>query len=233
MRPLSGIVLCAALVGCLLAGCQPPAGNSADAAFGGAARVDRAMLGKIYFLPSGTARLPDFHTLTPVGQVYARQLNVPDQDFQLGFPGVTDRFEWFAIDYSGEFTVSAPGRYGFRLSSDDGSKLFIDGRPVIDNDGVHPTTSASGAADLAAGPHAIEAQYFQRPATRVSLQLYCTAPQGAETLFPGCGLDLVDAVDWTLWIVIVAVAAILVVVVLAVWSRRRGAARGGAGAPGS
>jgi len=219
MRTTFWVLLGAAVIAGVLGGCRAPAPGGANAAFGGAARVEHALVGKIYFLPSDTQRLPDFHTLKPVGQIYARQLNVPDQDFQVGFPGVTNRFEWFGIDYSGFFTVTTPARYAFRLSSDDGTKLFIDGQKVIDNDGVHPTTSASGAVDLKAGRHDIEVQYFQGPRYRVSLQFYCTAPGGAETLFPGCGLNLVEPFNWTLWIVLALVA--LAVIVIAVVVARR------------
>src|SRR5260370_27974768 len=41
------------------------------------------------------------------------------QDFLIGFPGITRRFEWFAVDYSGKFWIETPGLYRFRLVSDD------------------------------------------------------------------------------------------------------------------
>jgi hypothetical protein len=206
----------------LLAACTAkPQGE--PGAFGGAAPIDDAFQGRIYDLPEGAAQLPDFHTLQPVGSVYVHTLDVPDQDFHIGFPGVTNRFEWFAIDYTGVFAVSQAGDYGFRLSSDDGSRLFIDGKPVIDDDGAHPTRTASGQANLTAGRHSIEVRYFQGPAQRVSLQLFCTQGAGKEAIFPACGLNLVRAdllPPWVLWL-----AALVVVLIIAfVVTRRRPAA---------
>jgi hypothetical protein len=206
------------LVSLSLAACQAPSTKD-DAAFGDKAPQAHAFEGKIYYLPENAPKLPDFKSLKPQGTIYASQLNVPDQDFALGFPGVTNRTTWFAIDYKGTFRVPSSGRYGFRLSSDDGSKLFIDDKQVIDNDGQHATSSASGDADLSAGAHRIEVQYFQGPPVRVSLQFYCTQPGGKEAIFPGCGLTLSrpHPLQWLMWVI----AVLLVAVAVAAYVTRR------------
>ena len=36
----------------------------------------------------------------------------------------------------------------FYTSSDDGSRLWIDGTPVVDNDGIHPPIERSGSIAL-------------------------------------------------------------------------------------
>ncbi len=51
----------------------------------------------------------------------------PQSRRRLGFPGLTDRFEWFAMDYSGKFWIDRTGLYRFRLVSDDGAMLYVDG----------------------------------------------------------------------------------------------------------
>src|SRR5580765_5515291 len=66
--------------------------------------------GDIYLLRPGTDRLPNFKGMKPVGSIYTRELNIRPRDFREGFPGVTDRFEWFAIDYNGYFYISQPGK---------------------------------------------------------------------------------------------------------------------------
>ncbi len=65
--------------------------------------------GTIYYLNPNTGILPDsFKRLKPKGTIYTRSLNVPPRHFTEGFPGVTKRFEWFAIDYTGAFWINAP-----------------------------------------------------------------------------------------------------------------------------
>ena len=44
--------------------------------------------------------LPKFEKLEPVGTIYAKGLYIPPREFMEGFPGITDRVEWFAIGSS-------------------------------------------------------------------------------------------------------------------------------------
>jgi hypothetical protein len=151
--------------------------------FGSTGKIEGALRGRIYFLPEDTSQLPDFSTLKPVGEVYATKIDVPSRSFDTGFPGITDRYEWFALRYDGDFRVDKAGSYGFRVESDDGSKLYIDGKLVIDNDGVHPPTSAEGTVQLAAGTHKLELEYFQGPRFYIAVQLFVTPPGGHEQIF--------------------------------------------------
>jgi hypothetical protein len=141
-----------------------------------------SLRGDIYYLPEGASALPDFSSLTPMGSIYTKVLDVPQRSFTSGFPGVTDRFEWFAIRYTGSFQVDREGDYAFRLVSDDGSRLFIDGKKIIDNDGAHAPQSVSGSVYLSKGTHQIEVDYFQGPRDYVALQLFWTLPGGSETI---------------------------------------------------
>ncbi len=187
--------------------------------FGGSAPMQGALRGDIYFLPPGADHLPDFRTLKSVGAVFVRELNVPDQDWRAGFPGVTSRNEWFALDYKGSIVARAPGRYSFTLASDEGSRLIIDGKVLIDNDGVHGAVTGTGHVDLGRGRHSLEAQYFQGPRERLALQLRCKGPTGAEAIFPGCGLAVSTPGLWRLWAWWVAALAALGAAVI--WMTRR------------
>jgi hypothetical protein len=100
-----------------------------------------------------------------------------------GFPGVTTRFEWFAIDYTGRFWIDKPGRYTFTLASDDGSKLYIDDKQVIDNDGGHAIEEQTGHVKLNAGIHRIRVSYFQGPRFEVALILKVAGPGEALRIF--------------------------------------------------
>lgn len=157
-------------------------GQGTENPFGSGAEDASSLKGDIYYLPESTSSLPDFSTLTPVGTIYTKILDIPQRSFTSGFPGITDRFEWFAIRYTGNFFVENEGKYLFRLVSDDGSRLFIDGNKIIDNDGVHAPSSVTGEADLTRGQHQIEVDYFQGPREYIALQLFWTPPGGTETI---------------------------------------------------
>lgn len=77
------------------------------------------------------------------------------------FPGlrVSDNF---AIRWEGFLLISLPGVYTFYLKSDDGSKLYIDKRTVVDNDGLHGMKTKSGRVRLSAGQHYFFATMFEK-----------------------------------------------------------------------
>jgi hypothetical protein len=146
------------------------------AAFGTTVIIPSGLRGDVYFIPSSSKQLPKFKKLKPVGAVYTNSLNIQPREFTEGFPGITDRNEWFAIDYTGRFWIETPGKYNFALESDDGSKRYIDGKRVIDNDGIHPTRAYSGSAKLSGGIHGIRVSYFQGPRTYLALVLAVKGP---------------------------------------------------------
>jgi len=74
------------------------------------------------------------------------------------FGGLTDNFIVHAI---ANLTVPTAGSYTFRLTSDDGSELFIDDGLVIDHDGLHGETDKDGAVELTAGMHALRVNFFE------------------------------------------------------------------------
>jgi len=148
--------------------------------FGTTVAANSGFRGLIYNLDPGTQRLPNFSHLKPVGAIYTPYLCVPSRAFDEGFPGVTDRFEWFGIDYTGRFWVSEPGTYRFALASDDGSILYIDDRKVIQNDRQHPMIEKEPHLNLRPGEHRIRVSYFQGPRFHVALVLRVAGPRDAE-----------------------------------------------------
>jgi hypothetical protein len=140
--------------------------------------------GAVYFLDPETKRLPgDYNDMDPSSVLYACEWDIPTRDWKQGFPGIPQQFEWFAIRYSGDFAIQTKGKYSFRLASDDGSKLTIDGKVVINNDGQHPPTTKTGSIELSPGDHEMVLEYFQGPRYLINLQLYVTPPGGEEGLF--------------------------------------------------
>ncbi len=148
--------------------------------FGTTVDSNSGFRGTIYYLEAGARKLPDFSTLDPVGTIYTKYLCVPPRAFDEGFPGVTDRFEWFAIDYWGRFWIANPGRYRFALQSDDGSILYVDGKKVILNDHQHPPMEKFGKVTLKTGPHDIRVSYYQGPRFHVALVLRVAGPGDHE-----------------------------------------------------
>lgn len=151
--------------------------------FGTTVVVAGELSGDIYYIRPGTRKLPKFRKMKPVGTIYTDSLNVPPRDFREGFPGLTSRIEWFAIDYTGKFWIEKPGQYGFSMQSDDGSILYIDDRVVIDNDGVHPPKTLTGSVNLGGGIHRIRVSYFQGPRWQVALKLSVQAPDEKLKIF--------------------------------------------------
>jgi hypothetical protein len=164
-------------LGCLAAQDQPAY------TFGTTVVELSALEGRVYFLKPGTKKLPDFSQMRPAGTLYTTTLNVWPQEFSEGFPNITDRFEWFGIAYSGRFWIEDGGEYRYSLLSDDGAKLKIDDRLVVDNDGVHGAAAASAAATLSRGMHRIQVDYFQGPRFTVALVLAVARPGGPWRLF--------------------------------------------------
>jgi hypothetical protein len=144
--------------------------------FGTTVVIPSGLRGEVYHIPWDTEHLPDFAKLKPRGTIYSASLNVPERNFREGFPGVTKRFEWFAIDYFGRFWIEKPGEYRFDLLSDDGSKLYVDDRLLIDNDGIHAAEERSGSVSLEGGIHRIRVSYFQGPRDAVALVLRVAGP---------------------------------------------------------
>jgi len=155
-----------------------------DNAFGGTDQTDDNMLkGKVYALPQGTSQLPDdWDDLTQLTTLYTRTLNISPREFTEGFPGVS-QFEWFAIRYTGTIVIHDDGNYKWRLLSDDGSKLYIDGDLIVDNDGQHSPKSKVNTVNLDEGSYPIVVEYFQGPATQLALQLFVKEPGEPEKIF--------------------------------------------------
>ncbi len=66
----------------------------------------------------------------------------------------------FALRFEGYLRIERAGEYRFHLTSDDGSKLFLDDKLVVANDGVHAPSTVSGSVKLTKGVHKLTADVF-------------------------------------------------------------------------
>jgi len=73
---------------------------------------------------------------------------------------VKQRESRYALQFDGYIKIDKEAIYDFFTYSDDGSKLFIDDEEVVNNDGEHGGTEASGRVALKKGFHKIKVIYF-------------------------------------------------------------------------
>ena len=122
-------------------------------------------------------QLPDFSTLTPVHTWAVANLDVPHTPYEQGFPVLgVEILTDFAIRFRGQLKIETAGTYNFRIQVDDGAQVYINGELVVDNDGLHPFTSANGSAMLAAGYQDLENPVFPRTASFFRVTMVLAAP---------------------------------------------------------
>src|SRR5262249_32652059 len=67
-----------------------------------------------------------------------------------------------ALRFHGYLDIPRSGEYTFLLKSDDGAKVFLDGKLVIDDDGQHGAVGKTSAKlQLAAGKHPLVMTYHE------------------------------------------------------------------------
>ncbi len=119
-------------------------------------------------------KIPDFSSLTPLrsGTVYQTLLL-----------NIQPREDFFGITYSGYIKIDEPGAYSFFLTSDDGSKLFINNSELINNDGAHRSKEVNAAIDLSKGKHPVKIFYFEGSGDQ-SLKLEYAGPGFSRRVIP-------------------------------------------------
>ncbi len=112
--------------------------------------TDRAPGWQIAFHPGRFDGEPPFHTeiQASIEREYANDDEKPDWG-----PFYVRHEAWLRID--------TPDRYAFKLESDDGSRLWIDGKLVVDNWGLG-RRSAQGAVQLGPGLHHARVDWSDR-----------------------------------------------------------------------
>ena len=98
-------------------------------------------------------RTPDFTKQKTVKAGVAWKLDVP----AMGQPRKDD----FAVQLEGYLKIPKDGTYRLVLNSDDGSRLHLAGKEIIDNDGPHPAQDAGRLLRLAKGYVPIRIDYFE------------------------------------------------------------------------
>ena len=97
------------------------------------------------------SKLPDFSKLKP-------KLTGTVSGFDVL---VGSKREQFGIVFEGKMVIQKAGEYTIWLGSDDGSRLLIDGKPLITVDEVHPHKVVSAKTNLSQGEHRLVVEYFE------------------------------------------------------------------------
>ncbi len=98
-------------------------------------------------------KLPDLLELKPAQTGVVKQFALKEIE--------TRNFD-YALIMIGFITIKKAGNYTFYCGSNDGSKLYIDNKPLIDNDNYHGFIEISEDIYLSKGIHQIEVRYFQQ-----------------------------------------------------------------------
>lgn len=148
--------------------------------------------GNVFIIEKTTTRLPsDFSKLPHITTIFVNEINVPTRAWNNGFPDLPEIYEWFAIEYKVTMRINEDGNYKFKLVSDDGAKLYIDKKLIVDNDGTHQFLPVSGSAKLSKGDYNFKLQFFQGPRYEAGIQLFVKKDSGKEVIFPGDEIELI------------------------------------------
>ena len=80
----------------------------------------------------------------------------------------------FGLAFQTMLRIDEAAPYRFTLTSDDGSKLYIDDQLIVDNDGSHSVCERSGFVRLAKGFHRMRLEYFEDTMGSTLSLKYCT-----------------------------------------------------------
>eukprot|EP00559_Dactyliosolen_fragilissimus_P002113 CAMPEP_0184871582 /NCGR_PEP_ID=MMETSP0580-20130426/40802_1 /TAXON_ID=1118495 /ORGANISM="Dactyliosolen fragilissimus" /LENGTH=1122 /DNA_ID=CAMNT_0027374259 /DNA_START=125 /DNA_END=3490 /DNA_ORIENTATION=- len=114
---------------------------------------------KYYSVSLDTLPLDGLKSLTSYSEGYVENI-----DFELTSSGfaTSGKDANVAALFEGYLDFPITDTYYICLTSDDGSKLFIQDSLVIDNDGLHGSEQECSLYDTSAGPKEIAVEYFQR-----------------------------------------------------------------------
>ena len=109
---------------------------------------------------SSLSLIPDLTSRTPDVARVDTLINYPSTTS--AWSGLSSQFaDTFASRHTGYVKITTAGDYTFYLNSDDGSKMWLDGLLVINNDGLHAMIEVSAMRTLAAGYHSLRVEFFE------------------------------------------------------------------------
>ena len=95
----------------------------------------------------------------------------------------TELEDHFYVRWTGLLRVPKDGTYTLFTESDDGSRLWIDGKKVVENGGLHGMEEKSGTVELKAGDHDLKVELFENEG-EVGLKVSWQADGLAKQIIP-------------------------------------------------
>lgn len=132
-------------------------------------------------LPIGRGFLGEYGLGTSFDSpVFARVDQQIDFDYQADTPDPRVPADGFCVRWTGYLQVEVEGDYTFYLTTDDGSRTWIDGVQVIDNWGHHAPVEKTATVRLKKGEHHIRVDYYEDYGW-ASAHLEWSGPSAART----------------------------------------------------
>jgi hypothetical protein len=98
-----------------------------------------------------------------------------DHDWGTGSPHSTVSVDRFSARWTRYIDVAA-GTYRFTATSDDGIRVIVDGRSIIDQWTDHPAQTFTGDVDLTAGHHLVTVEYYENTGYAVARVSWAAVP---------------------------------------------------------
>lgn len=125
---------------------------------GAADEMMAGLVGEYFKFDGEVSDFPDLKERKPHLVRVDKNINVENTDTEFNETDLKDRF---VARWSGLLRVEKDCRIRFYTESDDGSRLFVDGKLVVDNGGLHGMEEREGELDLKAGDHDFVVEYFE------------------------------------------------------------------------
>jgi PKD repeat protein len=113
------------------------------------------------------------------------QIQFTDQGGSTWPTAMVGRQEDFSVTWDGYLNVLSEADYSFRLTSDDGSWLWVDEVQLIDNGGLHSSTAKTQTTHLTTGYHHIVVKMYENTGQAVAYLDYASPPAAAYTPVTG------------------------------------------------
>ncbi|MFK4088022.1 PA14 domain-containing protein [Kribbella sp. NPDC020789] len=108
-------------------------------------------------------------------------------DWGPGTPSAAVPVDNFSVRWTGQVDVPAAATYSFITTTDDGVRLWVDGRLIVDAWTDHSKRDDTGSIALTAGKHAIKLEYYENGYDAIA-QLSWSSPTLARQVIPAARL---------------------------------------------